>query len=126
MLLKKIDVDALDAAFGAWLCAQAARGHAALAIDGKVLRGAWSGGDTQVRLLSAMLQGQALVIAQVRIPDETNEITQVEELVGKLSEIPGGPAVTLDAVHAQHDTAEIRVHSRVSAAGPLSWVDVLG
>ncbi|WP_261570973.1 ISAs1 family transposase [Frankia gtarii] len=109
MLLKKIDVDALDAAFGAWLCAQTARGHVALAIDGKVLRGAWSDEDTQVRLLSAMLHGEGVVIAQVRVPDDTNEITQVEELVGKLPDIPGRPAVTLDAVHAQHDTAELLV-----------------
>ncbi|WP_045875797.1 ISAs1 family transposase [Pseudofrankia sp. DC12] len=109
LLLKKIDVDALDAAFGGWLYAQAARGQVALAIDGKVLRGAWSGEDTQVRLLSAMLQGQGVVIAQVRVPDDTNEITVVEELVGKLPKIPGTPAVTLDAVHAQHATAELLV-----------------
>jgi hypothetical protein len=113
MLLKKIDVDALDAAFGAWLCAQAARGHAALAIDGKVLRGAWSGDDTQVRLLSAMLQGEGVVIAQVRVPDDTNEITQVEELIGKLPKIPGRPAVTLDAVHAQHNTAVLLVKAEM-------------
>jgi len=109
MLLRKIDVDALDAAFGAWLCAQAARGQVALAIDGKVLRGAWSGEDSQVRLLSAMLHGEGVVVAQVRVPDDTNEIAQVEELVGKLPEIPGRPVVTLDAVHAQHATAELLV-----------------
>ena len=111
MLLKKIDVDALDAAFGTWLYAQAARGHVALAIDGKVLRGAWSGEETQVRLLAAMLQGEGVVVAQVRVPDDTNEITQVEELVGKLPKILGRPAVTLDAVHAQHATAELLVKS---------------
>ncbi|WP_198145498.1 hypothetical protein [Frankia sp. EAN1pec] len=39
-------MDALDATFGAWLCAQIARGRVALAIDGKVLRGAWSGDES--------------------------------------------------------------------------------
>ncbi|WP_131785498.1 transposase family protein [Protofrankia symbiont of Coriaria ruscifolia] len=51
LLLKTIDVDALDVAFGTWLFAQATRKRGeqlALAIDGKVLRGAWSDENTQV------------------------------------------------------------------------------
>jgi predicted transposase YbfD/YdcC len=109
LLLKTIDVDALDIAFGTWLFAQAShvRGEQlALAIDGKVLRGAWSGEKTQVRLLSAMLHGKGIVVAQLRIPDDTNEITQVEELIEKLPEMSGRPVATLDAVHTQHDTAD--------------------
>lgn len=109
LLLRKIDVDALDTAFGSWLCARAAPGQVAFAIDGKVLRGAWSGEDTQVRLLSAMLHGKGAVIAQVRIPDDTNEITQVQELVTKLPKMPGRPVATLDAIHTQHDTAKLLV-----------------
>ncbi|WP_231861051.1 MULTISPECIES: ISAs1 family transposase [Frankia] len=84
LLLKKIDVDALDTAFGSWLCAQAAPGQVAFAIDVKVLRGAWSGKDAQVRLLSAMLHGKGAVRVRVRIPDDTNEITHIQELVTKL------------------------------------------
>ncbi|WP_238431148.1 ISAs1 family transposase [Frankia nepalensis] len=112
LLLKTIDVDALDLAFGAWLFAQATRAwgeQLAIAIDGKILRGAWSGENTQVRLLSAMLQGKGVVVAQVRVPDDTNEITQVADLVGKLPETLGRPAVTLDAVHTQHDTTDVVV-----------------
>lgn len=112
VLLKEIDVDALDVAFGAWLFAQATRERGeqiALAIDGKVLRGAWSGENTQVRLLSAMLQGDGVVVAQVRVPDDSNEITQVEELIGKFPDMPGRPVATLDAIHTQHDTADVIV-----------------
>jgi hypothetical protein len=109
LLLKIIDVDALDAAFGRWLFTHAAAEKIIIAIDGKVLRGAWSGEDTQVRLLSAMLQGKGAVIAQVRIPDDTNEITQVEELLSKLPKMPGRPVATLDAIHTQHDTAKLLV-----------------
>jgi predicted transposase YbfD/YdcC len=108
LLLKTIDVDALDVAFGAWLFAQATRKpdeQLALAIDGKVLRGAWSGEKTQVRLLSAMLHGTGAVVAQVRIPDDSNEITQVEELIERLPDMPGRPLATLDAIHTQRDTA---------------------
>jgi predicted transposase YbfD/YdcC len=113
-LLKTIDVDALDVAFGAWLFAQGTRNRGeqlALAIDGKVLRGAWSSEKTQVRLLSAMLQGKGIVVAQVRVPDDTNEITQVAELVRKLPEMPGRPVATLDAAHTQHDTADVVVNA---------------
>jgi hypothetical protein len=109
MLPRKIDVDTLGAALGAWLCARAARAQVALTIDGKVLHGAWSGDDTQVRLLSAMLHGEGVVVAQVRVPEDTNEFTQVEELVGRLPDIPGRPVVTCDTVHAQHATAELLV-----------------
>jgi len=54
-----------------------------------------------------MLQGQGAVVAQVRIPDDTNEITQVEELIEKLPDLPGRPVATLDAIHTQHDTATL-------------------
>jgi predicted transposase YbfD/YdcC len=44
------------------------------------------------------------MIAQHRIPDDTNEITQVKELPGPVNLT--GAVVTADAAHAQHDTAE--------------------
>jgi predicted transposase YbfD/YdcC len=118
-LLKTIDVDALDVAFGAWLFTQATRKpgeQIALAIDGKVLRGAWTDEDTQVKLLSAMLQGEGLVVAQVRVPDDTNEITQVRELLRKLPGLPGRPVATLDAAHTQHDTADALVEAGIDYA----------
>ena len=49
-----------------------------------------------------MLHRDGVVIAQHRVPDETNEITQVRELLD-----PVGLArtvITADAAHAQDDT----------------------
>jgi predicted transposase YbfD/YdcC len=44
------------------------------------------------------------MIAKHRIPDDTNEITQVKELLDEVD--LAGAVVTADAAHAQHDTAE--------------------
>src|SRR5215469_3758330 len=51
-----------------------------------------------------MLHDDGVIIAQHRIPDDTNEITQVRELLDPVG--LSGAVVTADAAHAQHDTAE--------------------
>jgi predicted transposase YbfD/YdcC len=45
-----------------------------------------------------------VIIAQHRIPDDTNEITQVRELLDPVG--LAGAVITADAAHAQHDTAQ--------------------
>jgi predicted transposase YbfD/YdcC len=54
-----------------------------------------------------MLHCEAVTIAQVRVPDGTNEITQADALLDA-AEIPERETVlvTLDAAHTQRDTAE--------------------
>jgi predicted transposase YbfD/YdcC len=78
-----------------------------IAIDGKVLRGAWTDENDKVTLFSAMLQEEALTVAQVRVPDGTNEITQVKALAKELG-IQDGETVlaTLDAAHCNKETAK--------------------
>jgi predicted transposase YbfD/YdcC len=95
----------LDAAIGGWLRALAAAGKldgllTAIAIDGKWLRGV---ADGQVKLFAAMLHEEKVMIAQHRIPDGTNEITQVKELLGPVDLT--GAVITADAAHAQPGTA---------------------
>jgi len=104
-LLQALDAAALDAAIGGWLRALAAAGKldgllTAIAIDGKWLRGV---ADGQVKLFAAMLHEDKVMIAQHRIPDDTNEITQVKELLAPVDLT--GAVITADAAHAQHDTA---------------------
>lgn len=104
-LIQLLDAAALDAAAGGWLRALAAAGKldgllTAIAIDGKWLRGV---ADGQVKLFAAMLHEQKVMIAQHRIPDDTNEITQVKELLEPVD--LAGAVITADAAHAQHDTA---------------------
>lgn len=109
-VLTRIDAAALDRITGAWLFAQARKdgnGEWVIAVDGKVMRGAWTDDNGKVTLFSAMLHREAVTVAQVRVPDGTNEITQADALLDAV-EIPEGESalVTLDAAHTQRETAE--------------------
>ena len=109
-VLTRIDAAQLDLVTGTWLAAQArknAEGEWIIAVDGKVMRGAWTDENGKVTLFSAMLHREAVTIAQVRVPDGTNEITQAEALLDAAG-IPEGESalVTLDAAHTQRETAE--------------------
>ena len=110
-VLTGIDAARLDRITCAWLFAQArkdAEGELEIALDGKVMRGAWTDENDKVTLFSAMLHREAVTIAQVRVPDGTNEITQTNALLNA-ADIPEGESVlvTLDAAHTQRETAEI-------------------
>jgi hypothetical protein len=90
----------------AWLFAQARKSgndEWEIAVDGKVMRGAWTDENDKVTLFSAMLHDEAVTIAQVRVPDGTNEITQAGTLLDATG-IPEGESVlvTIDAAHTQH------------------------
>jgi predicted transposase YbfD/YdcC len=113
-----VDADAVDERVCAWLRAEAmataiatgAAGHApgrlvAVAVDGKTIRNTCQPGSegSEIKLFSALLHREAIVIAQVRIPDGTNEITQVPALLAGVDLT--GVVVTGDAAHAQHATA---------------------
>ncbi len=109
-VLTRIDAAELDRITGAWLSAQArkdGKGEWEIALDGKVMRGAWTDENDKVTLFSAMLHREAITIAQVRVPDGTNEITQADTLLDT-AKVPGGESVlvTLDAAHTQRETAE--------------------
>jgi len=55
---------------------------------------AWTDENDKVTLFSAMLHREAVTIAQVRVPDGTNEITQAGTLLDTAG-IPGGePALS--------------------------------
>jgi predicted transposase YbfD/YdcC len=112
-VLTRIDAAELDRITGTWLLAQARKYRNedggikwVIAIDGKVMRGAWTDENAQVTLFSAMLQEEALTVAQVRVPDGTNETTQVKALAAELG-IHDGETVlaTLDAAHCNRETA---------------------
>ncbi len=109
-VLQSIDAAELDRLVGAWLYARAWRdtdGLLVIALDGKVLRGSWTEANDQVTLFSAMIHGRAVTIAQTRVPDGTNEITQVSQLLQHIAEEEDRRVlVTFDAAHTQRETAE--------------------
>ena len=105
-LIQPIGADLLDDLIGGWLRALADAGRldgllTAIAIDGKWLRGVLDG---QVKLLSAMLHDQKVVIGQVRVPDDTTEVTQVKAMLGDVG--PDGAVVTADAARSCRETAQ--------------------
>jgi len=113
-VLGNVDAAELDRITGKWLLAQARKGEGedgeiewVIAIDGKVLRGSWTDENDTVTLFSAMIQVKGITIAQVRVPDETNETTQVKTLL-RQADIRDGESVlaTLDAAHCSKETAE--------------------
>ena len=105
-----VDVERLETEIGAWLRKRAQRdddGALRLAIDGKVLRGVWTDENERFTLFSAMTHREGVTIAQVKVPPDTNEITQVKTLLAPVTPREGERViVTMDAAHTQHDTAE--------------------
>ncbi len=114
LALTSIDAAELDRITGEWLLSQARRNQEddgaftwVIAMDGKVMRGAWTGENDNVTLFSAMLHREAVTIAQVMVPDDTNEITQVKTLVKECGTRGSETALaTRDAAHASRETAE--------------------
>lgn len=114
-----IDAAATDTLVCGWLgrCVAAARAAAAagevgqdrplpegvdwldgLAIDGKTIRNsATPGGGIDVRLFSALLHQEQVVIAQIEVPEDTTEVTCVAELLDAVN--LDGKVVTADAAH---------------------------
>ena len=104
-VLNSIDTALFDSIVSEWTQQHIGklRGKA-IAVDGKVMRASRTSDDKQPHLLSAVLHHDGLVLAQHQIPDKTNEIPEVKNLLKPL-EIKGS-VVTLDALHTQKKTAQ--------------------
>ena len=106
-ILSSLAPDTLDRALGAWT-RQRSDGAAPVALDGKDVRGASKQTDGERRMMVAAVEhGTGLVLGQVQVGDKTNEIPAVRELTRALG--LEGRVVTLDAMHAQHETARALV-----------------
>jgi predicted transposase YbfD/YdcC len=84
-----------------------------LSVDGKAVRGAIQPDGRAVHLLAAMTHDVSAVLAQRDVAHKTNEITQLKPLLDPL-ELTGW-AVTLDALHAQRETARYLVEDKGAA-----------
>lgn len=72
-VLSSTDAGKLDKITGKWLADHAGKGDGgglAIVFDRKVLCGAWTTGNDQVTLFSAMIQREGTITAQVRVPDD--------------------------------------------------------
>lgn len=103
-VLCTLDAARLDQLLGQWLLADGAK-HPLICVDGKTLKG-----TAGLHLFSAFCAAQEKVIAQIAVPEKTNEIPLLPVL---LQDVPlAGTLVTADALHTQTDTARHLVQER--------------
>ncbi|MBV8890888.1 MAG: transposase family protein, partial [Acidobacteria bacterium] len=142
-VLRLVDADAVDRAIGVFLAERAGLGAAesppddtdpstphgqpgtqrrpaqdttatrGLSVDGKAVRGAIQPDGRARHLLAAMTHDLSAVLAQRDVAHKTNEITQLKPLLDPLGLT--GWAVTLDALHAQRETARYLVEDKGAA-----------
>jgi hypothetical protein len=111
---------ALDTAIGAWLLRRASTGRggghvgsnlgeqedlAAIAVDGKKVRGAVDAEGAQVHMLAAMTHEKGLVVSQTDVGAKTNEIPMFTELLDGLDLT--STIITADALHTQRGSSHV-------------------
>ena len=104
-LFTRLDAPAFEAAVARWsprlTAAAAGGGLRAVAIDGKVARGSRTAGAPAVHLLAALDQETGCVLAQARVPAETNEHKAALRLLEAM--VLRGRVITGDAAFCQRD-----------------------
>jgi predicted transposase YbfD/YdcC len=108
-----VSADVLDQVLGAWLWTRAVRagGRLVIAVDGKTVRGAKGRDGKAPHLVAALAHGIGTVLGQVAVDKKSNEIPAVRELLKAFADLAGA-VLTLDALHAQHDTAQLILSRR--------------
>ena len=103
----KLDPDAFAAAFGRWMRAACeATGLIPVAVDGKSARSAPAGTATgRLHLVTAWAAENRLVLGQVSVPDGSNEVAAIPDLLRTL-ELTGA-IVTIDAAGCQTANARL-------------------
>ena len=103
-----VSADVLDRVLGAWLHTRAVRagGRLVIAIDGKTVRGAKNKDGKAPHLVAALAHGIGAVLGQVAVDAKSNEIPAVRELLKAFASLAGA-VFTIDAMHTQHDTAQV-------------------
>jgi len=110
LIFKDLDKDEFEAILGAWASnllskAELENALAAIAIDGKTLRGTLGHADIPgIHLLAAVSHHLGLTMGQVPVEEETNEIAVVLSLL-KAVDLTGW-VVTTDALLTQREVAE--------------------
>ncbi len=99
--LQRSDAEALDLVFAGWMAEQGV--PAAIAFDGKTLRGSRSETTKARHLVSAVAHGTTRILAETEVGEKSNEIPAAYPLLDPLDLT--GTLVTADALHTQQDLA---------------------
>ncbi|WP_251053299.1 MULTISPECIES: ISAs1 family transposase [unclassified Streptomyces] len=73
------------------------------------VRGARGGSSQAPHLVAALAHGTGAVLGQVAVREKSNEIPAARDLLALLD--LDGVAITMDAMHTQHDTATLVVEA---------------
>jgi predicted transposase YbfD/YdcC len=103
-----VSADVLDRVLGTWLWTRAVRadGRLVIAVDGKTVRGARNKNGKAPHLVAALAHGIGAVLGQVAVDEKSNEIPAVRDLLKAFASLASA-VVTIDAMHTQHDTAQL-------------------
>jgi hypothetical protein len=110
-VLTHLDADALDQRLNQWFT-QLDPKVRALAVDGKTLCGTASPGGQPLHLLAALVHDTRATLAQAPVPDKTNEIPALPQLLAPLP--LDDVVVTADALHTQRETARFLVADKAA------------
>ena len=109
-LLNRIDPILFGRCFNSWIAALWPDRHEFIAIDGKTSRRTHDHrkGLKALHTLSAYATNARLTLAQLSVPEKTNEITAIPELLDHLAETKqlAGALVTIDAMGCQVEIAD--------------------
>ena len=115
-LFRSIDREAFEAKVGTWAESLVATVPAApeapeiaIAVDGTTLRGSKKPGAPETQLLSVLAHEVGLTLTQQAVAAKTNEITEVETVLGAI--VLTGRIVTMDALLTQRQVAQTIVEA---------------
>jgi predicted transposase YbfD/YdcC len=109
-LVNRVDPLLFGRCFESWIAALWPDQHAHIALDGKTARRTHDrrSGLKALHMLSAYATNAQLTLAQVSVPEKTNEITAIPDLLDLLAEAGQlkGALVTIDAMGCQVEIAD--------------------
>src|SRR6202162_3012667 len=122
-LVNRIDPVLFGRCFHGWIAALWPGRHDLIAIDGKTSRRTHDRrkGLKALHTLSAYASNAQLCLAQLSVPEKTNEITAIPELLDQLAEAGQlkGALVTIDAMGTQTEIAETIIAHKADYLLPL-------
>src|ERR1700675_519169 len=111
-LVNRVDPILFGRCFASWVAALWPDRHDLIAIDGKTARRTHDRrkGLKALHTLSAHATSARLILAQLSVPEKTNEITAIPDLLDELAEAGQleGALVTIDAMGCQVEIAQDR------------------
>ncbi|MFA0254823.1 ISAs1 family transposase [Vibrio breoganii] len=106
-VLGMVNPNAMQRAFIEWMnaCHDVTQGEV-IAIDGKTVRGSYdkSKGRSAIHMVNAFATANGVCLAQAKVNEKTNEITEIPKLLEKLN--ISGCLVTIDAMGCQRKIAK--------------------